>query len=99
MPTLKCTENPNTLIYPIHDPTAISVIQVSIPESSGAQYAERLFQNEKVSVALHALRIAISSVLDPDENNETLLSTNETEKRIGNIPRKKKSISKPGDGS
>ncbi len=98
IPTLKCTESPITLIYPIHDPTATSVIQVSIPESSGAQVATKLFQNEKVSDALHALRLAISSVLDPDGTKETNPETPSTEKHTGYIIRKKKSIPKPGDG-
>jgi hypothetical protein len=71
IPTLRCTEGPSTLIFPIQSPTATSVIQVSIPESSNVQYAEKLFQNPKVSDALIALRKAISGVLDPDVIGET----------------------------
>ena len=90
IPTLRCTESPSTLIYPIHDPTATSVIQVSIPESSGVQVAAKLFQDKKVSDALHALRVAISSVLDPGVNNETNPGTNATGKTTGSITRKKR---------
>jgi hypothetical protein len=75
IPTLKCTESPSTLIYPIQSPTVTSVIQVSIPENTDVQYAEKLFQNKKVSDALIALRKAISSVLDPEESKPTKLST------------------------
>ena len=99
IPTLKCTESPSTLIYPIHDPTATSVIQVSIPESSGVQVAEKLFQNKKVSDALHALRLAISSVLDPENPPVTKPRTNATGKRTGAVIRKKSSISNQENGS
>jgi hypothetical protein len=98
IPTLKCTESPSTLIYPIHDPTATSVIQVSIPESSGVQVAEKLFQNKKVSDALHALRLAISSVLDPENPPVTKPRTKPTEKRTGAVIRAKKSTRVPGNG-
>jgi len=91
IPTLKCMEGPSTLIYPIRDPTATSVIQVSIPESSGVQVAEKLFQNKKVSDALHALRLAISSVLDPENPVETNPRTNGTGKTTGSITQKKSS--------
>ena len=96
IPTLKCTESPSTLIYPIHDPTATSVIQVSIPESSGVQVAEKLFQNKKVSDALHALRLAISSVLDPENSPATNPRTEPTEKRTGAVIRKRSSETECG---
>ena len=97
IPILKCTESPSTLIYPIHDPTATSVIQVSIPESSGVQYAAKLFQNEKVSDALHALRIAISSVLDQDGTEETKPRTKPGKSSMPKPTPQKKSWS-TGDG-
>ena len=90
IPTLKCTESPNTLIYPIHDPTATSVIQVSIPESSNVLYATRLFQNPRVSDAMIALKEAINSVLNPANPDGTKPRTNATGKTTGNIIHVKK---------
>jgi hypothetical protein len=98
IPTLRCTEGPNTLIYPILDPTATSVIQVSIPESSGVQVAGKLFQNKKVNAALRALKMAISSELNPVESNAITPLTSVTEKRTGAVIRKKKSTSKTANG-
>ena len=69
-PALKCMENPNTLTYPIQNPTATAVIQVNIPESSNALYAEKLFQNPKVKDALHVLRTEIGNALDHDKEQE-----------------------------
>ena len=97
-PTLKCTEGPNTLTYPIHTPTATSVIQVSIPESSDVQYATKLFQKKKVSDALIALRMAISSVLDPENPIERKPGINEIRRTIENTIREKQSIPKPESG-
>lgn len=99
IPTLTCTVNPVTLTYPIHDPTATSVIEVSMEAGSDAQTAARLFQDMKVKSALHVLKNAISNVLNPDEPLATMPRTKPTEQRTGAVIRKKKSIPKPANGS
>jgi len=98
IPTLTCTGNPNTLTYPIHDPTATAVIEVSTEACSDALTAARLFHDMKVKSALHVLKNAISNVLNPDEPIATKPKTNPTGPCTESITRKKSSTRKPGSG-
>lgn len=98
IPTLKSTESPNTLIFPIHDPTATAVIEVSTEACSDALTAARLFQDMKVKSALVVLKNAIRNVLNPDEPLVTMPRTKPTEPHTGAATRKKKSTSKPASG-
>ena len=98
IPTLRCTDAPNTLIYPLHDPIATAVIEVSTEACSDALTATKLFQDMKVKSALVVLKNAIRNVLNPDEPLVTMSATKPTEPRTGAVIRKKKSIPERENG-